>query len=106
MCERDIVERLSPRLPRKSLELVADIIESDEAMGDGKDAAALRVILAAYVAAPEARDEILRLRAELVTARRAGWLAGRDAAADHVCGYCARQNSVCADHIRNMEPLA
>lgn len=35
-----------------------------------------------------------------------GWIAGRDAAAEHVCGYCVRQNSVCADHIRNMEPPA
>lgn len=37
---------------------------------------------------------------------RAGWIAGRDAAAEHVCGYCVRQNSICADHIRNMEPPA
>lgn len=37
---------------------------------------------------------------------RAEWIAGRDAAAEHVCGYCVRQNSICADHIRNMEPPA
>jgi hypothetical protein len=30
----------------------------------------------------EAAAEILRLRAELATARRDGWIAGRDAAAD------------------------
>lgn len=54
----------------------------------------------------EAAAEILRLRSELADAKRAGWIAGRDAAAEHVCGYCVRQNSVCADHIRNMEPPA
>lgn len=64
---------------------------------------------AASTVMEQAAAEILRLRAALAVMPdryREGWIAGRDAAADHVCGYCVRQNSVCADHIRNMEPPA
>lgn len=91
MSERDIVERL---------QAPANWLRQDRGV-TWKEATNQ------YDRAPfDAADAILYLRSELADARRAGWIAGRDAAADHVCGYCVRHNSVCADHIRNMEPPA
>lgn len=65
-----------------------------------------------YDRAPfDAAAEILRLRSELADAKRAGWIAGRDAAADLVlkisqqkwAEYDVRTASM---SIRNMEPPA
>jgi len=51
----------------------------------------------------EAAAEILRLRSALANAKRAGWITGRDAAAEAL----ARQgHHQAVDLLRNMEPPA
>ena len=63
--ERDIVERLRPRLTAEAREFINDWMDSDEAMSDGQEAIILGVVMGVYDAAPEAAAEIVRLRAAL-----------------------------------------
>lgn len=90
MSERDIVERL---------QAPAYWISGSSEGHDGENEAPL-----------EAADEILRLRAELADAKRAGWIAGRDAARLAAMKAGMRRGDIstldAALHaISNMEPL-
>lgn len=67
--ERDIVERLRPRLTAEAREFINYWMDSDEAMSDGQEAIILGVVMGVYDATPEAAAEIVRLRAELAAAR-------------------------------------
>lgn len=88
MSERDIVERLAARRPRHNqLSVDGDLFKEVD----------------------EARAEILRLRAALATARRDGWIAGRDAAKNAAMQAGYRRGDIgtldAALHaISNMEP--
>lgn len=90
MSERDIVERLGDRC----------------SWGDA------RLVMSHGPLSAEAIGTILRLRAELATARREGWIAGRDAAAVEVENgiylsdmiRCMDTIEDSAKRIRNMEP--
>ena len=96
MSERDIVERLRGRKKRPTIELPLGngTITQVPGLGHYTEDDALH---------EEAAAEILRLRSELADARRAAWIAGRDAAAEAL----ARQgHHQAVDLIRNMEPPA